>query len=67
MTKNTPHSIFIAESTRRSLKSPVEDLVFVDELEVRGKRSRVPLWTLAQRPEGAAKIDAIRPQVVRRA
>jgi adenylate cyclase len=67
MTKNTPHSIFIAESTRRSLQNPVEDLVFVDELEVRGKRSRVRLWTIAERGEDATEIDAARRQAVRRA
>ena len=55
MTKNTPHSIFIADSTRRSLRHPAEDLVFVDELDVRGKRSKVRLWTLAER--GAHKTE----------
>jgi adenylate cyclase len=48
MTKNTPQSIFIADSTRRSLRQPVDDLVFVDELDVRGRRSKVRLWTLAE-------------------
>ena len=32
MTKNTPYSIFIADSTRGSLRRPADDLVFVDEL-----------------------------------
>jgi adenylate cyclase len=67
MTKNTPHSVFIADSTRRSLLQPVEDLVFVDELDVRGKRSRVRLWTLAERSEGATEIDAVRTRALRRA
>jgi adenylate cyclase len=67
MTKNTPYSIFIADSTRSSLLEPAEDLVFVDELDVRGKRSKVRLWTLAQRGEGVAKIDAEQPQAVPRA
>ena len=49
MTKNTPYSIFIADSTRGSLRRPADDLVFVDELDVRGKRSRLRLWTLAER------------------
>ena len=47
MTKDTPHSILIADSTRCSLQTEVEDFVFVDELDVRGKKSRVRLWTLA--------------------
>jgi adenylate cyclase len=47
MTKQTPHSILISESTRRLLRPPPDDLVFVDEVEVRGKRSKIRLWTLA--------------------
>jgi adenylate cyclase len=48
MTKNTPYAIFIADATRRRLRHSPKDLVFVDELDVRGKRSRVRLWTLAE-------------------
>jgi adenylate cyclase len=48
MTKSTPYTILIADATRRRLGYPPKDLVFVDELEVRGKRSRVRLWTLAE-------------------
>jgi adenylate cyclase len=46
MTKRTPHSILISESTRRLLRQPPDDLVFVDEFEVPGKRSKIRLWTL---------------------
>ena len=67
MTKNTPYSIFIADSTRRSLRQPAEDLVFVDELDVRGKRSRVRLWTLAERGAGDTEIEAIRTRALPRA
>jgi adenylate cyclase len=48
MTKRTPHSILISESTRRLLRQPPDDLVFVDEVELRGKRSKVGLWTLEE-------------------
>jgi adenylate cyclase len=67
MTKNTPYSIFIADSTRRSLRRPAEDLVFVDELDVRGKRSKVRLWTLAERGARETEINAIRPAALPRA
>jgi len=46
MTKGTPHSIFIADSTRQLLSSS-DGLVFVDEFEVRGKQAKIRLWTLA--------------------
>ena len=60
MTKNTPHPILIADSTRRALRQPVDDLVFVDELDVRGKQSRVRLWTLAERGEREPEMEAVR-------
>jgi adenylate cyclase len=60
MTKGTPHSVFIAESTRVSLRKPAEDLVFVDELDVRGKRSKVRLWTLAKHGESETRFEAVR-------
>jgi adenylate cyclase len=47
MTKDTDYSLFLTESTRRSLRRAPDDLVFVDELNVRGKQSTVRLWTLA--------------------
>jgi adenylate cyclase len=48
MTKSTRYAIFIADATRRRLRHSPKDLVFVDELDVRGKRSKVRLWTLAE-------------------
>ena len=66
MTKNTPYSIFIADSTRGSLRRPADDLVFVDELDVRGKRSRLRLWTLAERGAGDTEIDVVRTRALPR-
>jgi adenylate cyclase len=48
MTKRMPHSILISESTRRLLRQPPDDLVFVGEVDVPGKRSKISLWTLAE-------------------
>jgi adenylate cyclase len=48
MTKGTPHSIFIAESTRELLRRHRDDLIFVNEFEVRGKQGSVKAWTLAE-------------------
>jgi adenylate cyclase len=50
MTKGTPHSAFIADSTRVRLQKPLDDLIFVDEFEVRGRQAKVKLWSI---PEGA--------------
>jgi adenylate cyclase len=46
MTKSARRSILLAESTVRALSRPSDDLDFVGEFEVRGKRSTIRLWTL---------------------
>lgn len=46
MTKGTPHQLFVSDSTRAQLHAVPEGLVFVDELEVRGKQAKVKTWTL---------------------
>jgi adenylate cyclase len=46
MTKGTPHMVFAADSVRQHLRRPAEDLVLVDELEVRGRQARVKVWSL---------------------
>ncbi len=45
LTKQTGHSILLADQTRTNMTGPTEDLIFVDELEIRGKQSRLKLWT----------------------
>jgi len=55
MTKGTPHSLFLSESTLEALTRPATDVVFVDEVEIRGRRNSVRLWSLAN---GSAEADA---------
>ena len=47
LTKQTPHAVLLAEGTYTSLRS-TEGLVFVDEFEIRGRRSRIKLWGLEE-------------------
>jgi adenylate cyclase len=55
MTKDSPHSILISESTVDALTArPVMD--FVGEFEVRGRQSGIRLWTLAN-GQVAANLD----------
>jgi adenylate cyclase len=49
MTKGTPFSLFLSESTLELLLNPPEDLVFVDEMEVRGRQAKLRLWALDMR------------------
>jgi adenylate cyclase len=46
MTKGQSHFLFMADSTRELLQSEVDDLVFVDEFEVRGRQGKVKIWSL---------------------
>ena len=46
MTKGTPHSVFISDTTVQLLQQELDDLVFVDEMEVRGRQAKVKLWSL---------------------
>jgi adenylate cyclase len=48
MTKGTPYQVYVSDSTRSELADPPEDLVFVDQLEVRGKQAGVKVWGLAE-------------------
>ena len=50
ISKGTPHSVFIADTTRELLQRKLDDLIFVDEFEVRGRQAKVQIWSL---PEGA--------------
>jgi adenylate cyclase len=50
MTKGTPHMLFMADSTREFLREEPDDLLFVDEFEVRGRQAKIKLWSLADHP-----------------
>jgi adenylate cyclase len=52
MTKGTPHMLFMADSTREFLRQEPGDLIYVDELEVRGRQAKIKLWSLADRQDG---------------
>ena len=45
LTKQTGNSILLADQTRTNMTGSTDDLVFVDEFEIRGKQSRIKLWT----------------------
>jgi adenylate cyclase len=65
MTKGTPHQLFVSDSTRSMLKAEPPDLIYVDEVEVRGRQAKVKLWSLPEvgrpAPEPAAAAPSDRP------
>jgi adenylate cyclase len=59
MTKETPFSVLIAESTIQGLSEPPTDLVYYDELEVRGRHAKLRLWALdIRKPADAPHLVA---------
>jgi adenylate cyclase len=62
MTKGTSYSLLVAESTHGFLTRPAPDLVFVDELAVRGRLSSIRLWTLGPRlPTSEEATESLAP------
>jgi adenylate cyclase len=47
LTKEFPHSLLISDSTRVLLTDPNGELVFVDEITLRGRTASTQVWTLA--------------------
>ncbi len=47
LTKQAPYQVLVAEETTAALRSQPDDLVYVDEFEIRGRQSRIKLWGLA--------------------
>src|SRR3954453_8729342 len=58
MTKGTPYQLYVADSTRDALRTAVGDLVEVGEFEVRGRRAKVKLWSLADHEAGPGDAPA---------
>ena len=45
MTKGTPHTIFLADSTREMLTTEDGDLEHVDSVDIRGRSAQVVIWS----------------------
>ena len=60
LTKGTPHQLLLSDATKQALVTPAGDLVFVDEVEIRGRVARMKLWGLdeSQAPTPSAETEA---------
>jgi adenylate cyclase len=47
LTKSAGCAVLAAESTRDALLRPLDDLTFVGDFDIRGRQSRIRLWTIA--------------------
>lgn len=46
LTKGTRHMLLFSDATQEALLRPPEDVVFVDEFEIRGRQGTIKLWSL---------------------
>ena len=61
MTKGTPYSVLIAESTIEMMSERPTDLAYYDELEIRGRIAKLKLWALdIRKPDDAPDLAAAR-------
>jgi adenylate cyclase len=56
MTKGTPYSVLIAESTIEMMSERPTDLAYYDELEIRGRIAKLKLWALDIRKDDAPDV-----------
>ena len=59
LTKGTPHQLMLSGATKEALTAQPEDLAFVDEIELRGRRTEIAIWALAEEPERAGGIPIL--------
>jgi adenylate cyclase len=55
LTKGTPNQLLLSGTTKEALVEPPDDLVYVEEVDVRGRRARITLWSLPE-PESAPPV-----------
>jgi adenylate cyclase len=53
MTKGQSHLLFFADTTKERLQQPLDDLVFIDEFEVRGRQQAVKIWSIEDASDAA--------------
>jgi len=53
MTKGQSHLLFFADTTRERLQNELEDIVFIDEFEVRGRSQAVKIWSIEPASDAA--------------
>jgi adenylate cyclase len=59
-TKNSGYCLFLAEATKDALTVPAEDLVYVDQLDIRGRAGKVRVWSIeTARGAAAARQDIV--------
>jgi adenylate cyclase len=53
LTKGTPHQLFFSETTKDELREEPPGLLFVQEVQLRGRVGKMGVWTIAEDGAGA--------------
>jgi hypothetical protein len=53
MTKGQSHLLFFSDTTRERLQHELDDIVFIDEFEVRGRQQAVKIWSIEDASDAA--------------
>jgi adenylate cyclase len=67
LTKGTPHQLMLSGSTKEMLTAPPDDLIYVEEVELRGRRTHTTIWSLPEDaasplPDGSDAAPAAQPE-----
>ncbi len=46
LTKGTPYAFYMAGSTKDAFLKPPEDLVYIEDMAIRGREHAIPIWSL---------------------
>jgi adenylate cyclase len=63
LTKGTPHQLFFSETTKDGLGEPPPGLLFVQDVQLRGRVGKIGVWTIEEpeTPPGAATAEGADP------
>jgi hypothetical protein len=53
MTKGQSHLLFFADTTKERLQEEPDDIVYIDEFEVRGRSQPVKIWSIEDASDAA--------------
>ena len=57
LTKGTPHQLMLSGATKEALTSVPDDLVYVEDVELRGRRASTSIWSIAEPDARGERAD----------
>jgi adenylate cyclase len=57
LTKGTPHQLFFSQTTKEALQAPPDDVLFVDDFQLRGREATTKIYSLVDDGAGGGKAS----------